>query len=955
VKYATKYVLQYTTDNNFVNDVVQSIVTDTFKTISNLQLGKIYNWRVRAMDSVHLSSWTTPFTFKTLITKPVLSSIVSKNKQLVINWTSTDTANTKWFKLFKDTIPNPIKLIDSFSNKITTFNDSVSNNVKYYYRLTAIGLTNLESDYSNELFGIALNTKPTAARFTDRVVDSIGLNSYLKIRYSASASSDIDGSIASYKWIVNDVALSSTDSVITYNFLIGNNTLKLIVTDNDGASDTSSTSIKISSVVKQFSAGFLGGITAVSPNIIYTADTSFNTITGASIYKLDNKGDITYPLSVASKIFTTPSVSSDSSVFITSGSNINGFGKTGAPLWSTIPLGGISYVTPTVDSIFNYIYLGVSNKNFFAIDYKTGKIAWNLIGDAPINSSAVITGNRKLVFTSELGTLYGYDITTKKEQTEPKWKSSIGEIITRSPAIDNKYHLYFGTDTGNVIKIALNDDGTVTKLWSSKIGTGIKTSPVIDAEGAIYVGNDNGELVKIDSATGKIIWTFSTGAAIKSTPSISEYGTIYVANMNGTIYAIKTDKTLRWKYQSDAAISSNLLYINSAVYVGSEGGKLVSLYDNVITNTVNTTLVAPSLGLLDNAVANQAKVKQVYNTDTTIIIKEPIWGTFQGNYKRNGAQAIECPSLPIIRIPDCTIKSDSINVRTKSLLNNNWIINGSVYTSLKDTSIMVKATDKVQLRATNIFGCVVKSSLTEILDGSKMAIPTIVSSNTKNIFCESDSLTLSTTTTASKFNWTKSNLVVGTGTKITIKQSGTYTLETTNQFGCKNISAKLDVTQINTPVAPILSRDANGNLVASTSLNLIWYKDAQLLSDTSKFIKPTSNGAYTVKASNNGCLSALSSAYFYLVTDIINLDNNQFIKVTPNPFVHFLNIDFKVNPYQYLNVEFFDMKTGQKIMVKERVIPGSRMNVESLVTGIYIVRVVSSDYKLLHQFKLIKM
>jgi hypothetical protein len=955
VKHATKYVLQYTTDNNFVNDIVQSVIIDTFKTINNLQLGKIYNWRVRAMDSVHLSSWSTPFTFKTLITKPTVTSIESRNKRLTINWSSTDTANTKWFKLFKDTVPNPTKLVDSFSNKITRFNDSVTNNVKYYYRLTAVGLTNLESDYSNELFGIALNTKPTAARFTDRIVDNIGLNSFLKIKYSANASSDLDGFIVDYKWIVNDMVVNSKDSVITYDFLIGNNILKLIVTDNDGASDTSSTTIKISSVVKQFSAGFLGGITAVGPNIIYTADTSFNSITGASIYKLDNNGDISYPISVASKIFTTPSVSSDSSVFITSGSNLNGFGKTGAPLWSTIPLGGISYVTPTVDSLFNYIYLGVSNKNFFAIDYKTGKVAWNLIGDAPINSSAVITGNRRLVFTSELGTLYGYDITTKKQQTEPKWKNTIGEIITRAPAIDNKYNLYFGTDTGNVIKIVLNDDGSITKLWSSKIGSGIKTSPVIDAEGAIYVGNDNGELVKIDSSTGQIIWTFSTGAAIKSTPSISEYGTIYVANMNGTVYAIKTDKTLRWKYQADAPISSNLLYINNAVYVGSEGGKLISLYDNVITNTVNTTLITPSLGQLDNTIANQAKVRQAYNTAESITIKEPIWGTFQGNYKRNGAQAIECPSLPVIRIPDCTIKSDSINVRTQSLQNNNWIINDSVYTSLKDTSIMVKATDKVQIRATNIFGCVVKSSQTEIINGTKMDIPKISTSNNKNIFCEGDSLTLSTTTTASKFNWTRSNLVVGTGTKLTIKQSGTYTLETTNQFGCKNISEKLDVTQINTPVAPVLSRDANGNLVASTSLNLIWYKDAQLLSDTSKFIKPTSNGAYTVKANNNGCLSTLSSAYFYLVTDVINLDNNQFIKITPNPFVHFLNIDFKVNPYQYLNVEFFNIITGQKLMVKERVIPGTRINVESLISGTYIVRVVSNDYKLMHQFKLIKL
>lgn len=955
VKYASKYVLQYSTDNNFVNDLVQFTLTDTSKTISNLKLGKIYSWRVRAMDSVHLSNWSTPYTFKTLITKPVLSAIASRNKQLVINWTSADTTNTKFFKLFKDTIPNPTKLVDSFSNKTTSYNDSVSNNVKYFYRLTSIGLTNIESEYSNELFGIALNNKPIAAKFIDRVVDSIGLNSYLKLKYSANTSSDTDGTIVSYKWIVNDVVVNSKDSVITYDFLIGNNILKLVVTDNDGASDTSSTSIKISSLVKQFAGGFLGGITAVGPNIIYTADTSFNSITGASIYKLNNNGDITYPISVTSKIFTTPSVSSDSSVFITSGSNLNGFGKTGAPLWSTIPLGGISYVTPTVDSLFNYIYLGVSNKNFFAIDYKNGKVAWNLIGDAPINSSAVITGNRRLVFTSELGTLYGYDISTKKEQTEPKWKNTIGEIITRAPAIDNKYHLYFGTDTGNVIKISLNDDGTITKLWSSKVGSSIKTSPVIDADGAIYVGNDNGDLVKIDSSNGNVIWTFSTGAAIKSTPSISEYGTIYVANMNGSVYAIKTDKTLRWKYQSDAPISSNLLYINNAVYVGSEGGKLISLYDNIVTNTVNTTLVTPGLGLLEYAVLNQSKVKKAFNTDTTIIKKEPIWGTFQGNYKRNGAQAIECPSLPIIRIPDCTIKSDSINIRTKSLQNNNWIINDSVYTSLKDTSIMVKSTDKVQIRATNIFGCVVKSSLTEILDGTKMAMPTIVSSKTNNVFCEGDSLTLSTSTSASKFNWFKSNIVVGAGTKVTIKESGTYTLETTNQFGCKNVSSKIDVSKIKTPTTPVLGRDANGNLSAATTFNLVWYKDAQLLTDTSKFIKPTSNGSYTVRASDNGCLSALSSSYFYLVTDVINLENNEFIKITPNPFVHFLNIDFKISPYQYLNLEFFDMIKGQRVLIKERVIPGSRINVESLAPGTYLVRIASNDYKLSYQLKLIKL
>jgi hypothetical protein len=54
-------------------------------------------------------------------------------------------------------------------------------------------------------------------------------------------------------------------------------------------------------------------------------------------------------------------------------------------------------------------------------------------------------------------------------------------------------------------------------------------------------------------------------------------------------------------------------------------------------------------------------------------------------------------------------------------------------------------------------------------------------------------------------------------------------------------------------------------------------------------------------------------------------------------------------------VEFFDIVTGQKLMVKERVIPGTRINVESLVSGTYIVRFVSNDYKIMHQFKLIKL
>ena len=53
----------------------------------------------------------------------------------------------------------------------------------------------------------------------------------------------------------------------------------------------------------------------------------------------------------------------------------------------------------------------------------------------------------------------------------------------------------------------------------------------------------------------------------------------------------------------------------------------------------------------------------------------------------------------------------------------------------------------------------------------------------------------------------------------------------------KLVSRKIDISKINTPVTPVLSRDANGNLVSSSIYNTVWYKDAQLISDTTKTIK----------------------------------------------------------------------------------------------------------------------
>ena len=906
---------------------------------------------------------------------PVLTTITAANKSIKIDWTATDIANITSFRIYRDSVGAPGTLIDTVLSNKLTYTNTVVNGTRYYYRIKAFDIYGLASDYSNILNATAVNVKPVAATLSNKTIDSIGFNNYVKLKFSGSTSSDADGTISSYKWYVNDSLVNDKDSVLNYNFSVGSHTVKLKVLDNDNAVDSSAALVKVSSNVKTFAGGFIGGISAVSPNIIYTADSTYNSTTGATIYKLNGESAILNPLSVIAKIATTPSVSNDSSLFVITGSSISAFDKSGTALWPSVSLGALSYVTPTVDSLLSRIYVGVSNKDLYAINYKTGKVEWTYTADAPMNTSAVITGNRKLIVTSEAGTIYGFDIIKNTAQTAPKWTKSLGQIITGAPALDNKNNVYFGTESGNLLKTQFSDDGEIKILWTKSVEAAVKSSPVIDADGFVYVANTNGDLFKLDSATGDIKWKRSTGASIVSTPAISEFGSIYVANMNGIILSVTTDNVLRWSYNAAAPISANILYINNKLYVGTQTGKLITLYDNPLSTDVNTSYAMDQQDehplYSKNSMASLSQLRfnnkfsiwkdrfKKYNYDFLYlnnvypIAKDPIWGTYQGNYKRTGANLPDCPEIPTINIPNCIEKADSIVVNTNSIIDKVWIINDAVKTDLQSNTIKIKATDKVGLRTTSVYGCVINNSTTASIANSTIQKPVIISSSSSNSICEGDSVKLSTGTVASNYTWLNSGISANTNS-VTIKKSGTYTLSVVNEYGCKASSDALTLVVNKIPATPVISRDASGNLISTATTNE-WYKDGVKISETTNTIKPSVNGTYTVKASENNCISTFSGAYYFVVTDIININNNEFIKMAPNPFVNDVNIDFVLKNQPKVNIEIYSMSSGNLVKVINNVYAGSKINLENLSAGMYIFKITTPDQKNYYQFKMIKL
>ena len=154
---------------------------------------------------------------------------------------------------------------------------------------------------------------------------------------------------------------------------------------------------------------------------------------------------------------------------------------------------------------------------------------------------------------------------------------------------------------------------------------------------------------------------------------------------------------------------------------------------------------------------------------------------------------------------------------------------------------------------------------------------------------------------------------------------------------------------------PLITRDSSNSLISSTQIKNTWYKDGVVLTDTAQKIKPTTPGSYTVKTTQNGCASVMSNPYYFIVTDIINLSKDEFIKLAPNPFVNQLNFDFVVKGYQRLNLEMFDIASGTKVASQPNLPADTKITLGHLSAGTYVIRVTSTDNKISYQFKMVKL
>ncbi len=282
-----------------------------------------------------------------------------------------------------------------------------------------------------------------------------------------------------------------------------------------------------------------------------------------------NSGELAWEIQLPDKLgFVTAPVFRDDRLYI---GDIDGifhcFDMQGKELWN--------YTTDgEIDSSANFykdlVLFGSQDSKLYALNAKTGKLAWELETGDQVRCSITVIESRAFVAGCD-GALHIIDLNQGKEvgsvviesptgvtpaatddgvyvgteqagfyaidwkQAKLKWKydDPQGGLATRScPAVAGK-QVVMGASNRKVY--SLNTD-TGKLIWSTTLKSKIVSSPVI-VDGRVLVGSTDGRFYELDLKSGKIVWEIELQGGIIGSPAVA-FGRVVIATDRGVVYCL---------------------------------------------------------------------------------------------------------------------------------------------------------------------------------------------------------------------------------------------------------------------------------------------------------------------------------------------------------------------------------------------------------------------------------
>jgi hypothetical protein len=228
-----------------------------------------------------------------------------------------------------------------------------------------------------------------------------------------------------------------------------------------------------------------------------------------------------------------------------------------------------------------------------------------------------------------------------------------------------------------------------------------------------------------------------------------------------------------------------------------------------------------------------------------------------------------------------------------------------------------------------------------------------ISANGPTSFCNNSSVTL-TSTAAVNNQWYKDGSII-TGANDTTYQattSGNYTVKTTSNTITTLSPAGIVVNVTVVPAPTITFKDSL--LTSSAATGNQWFLNGTLIPNaTAQTYKPAEYGNYTVQVTANGCTGDFSASFNYSLTAIVDIGNNQVVKLWPNPVRSVLYFQWNMYSLRTLSVEVRDLY-GKPVLFRSNIGSGEYINLSALATGTYFVKMYGTNQKPVGTLKILK-
>lgn len=436
-----------------------------------------------------------------------------------------------------------------------------------------------------------------------------------EVLFTDTSADEVEGSIVSWLWDFGDGATSEEQNPRHTFAASGSYTVRLTVTDSDGASSETSATIEVSpksiaEIVWQFDFAdggrLIGSSPAVGDKYVYVLSTAGDLVAvdrtaGTEEWRFDF---ISNGVSVMStNEGASPSVDpADGSVVVavggTEAEHCRGFkldGETGAEIWHVDwPNKGsrIPWLAPVITDK----YVAVANRAESGSSYVWNKSTGKKVASSKltgVGGGICATKADQFFFagTGSNGFLpIWYDNSQGEWAVIPDKTGAFGygEVNANGvqPMVDSRGYLYVGS-SGDVWCFDTNGyDGTSDPklVWKADNVTGGQICKgaglVISADGStLYAGSQAKEVFALSAADGSKLWSLPLDGNVQTVPAIDNQGNIHVCDLAGNYTIVSSDgRSLFAMNLGEQAWSSPAIADDGIVYVAAEKEGKCTLY-----------------------------------------------------------------------------------------------------------------------------------------------------------------------------------------------------------------------------------------------------------------------------------------------------------------------------------------------------------------------------------------